>query len=52
MTGKVTRKKRHREQADPLELGLFRKPCSKVVKKQDQRAQNERYAFVTLDVRK
>ena len=52
MIGNMVREKRHREQADPIELGLFRKPCTKVVKKQDQRAQNVRYAFATPDVRK
>ena len=34
MTDKVTREKRFKEQADPLELGFFRKPCLKVVKKE------------------
>ena len=33
MTDRVTREKRLREQADPLELGLSRRPSSKVVKK-------------------
>ena len=52
LIGNMVREKRRREQAYPIQLGLFRKPCTKVVKKQDQRAQNVRYAFATLDVRK
>ena len=51
MTDRVTREKRLREQADPLELGLSRRPSSKVVKKQDQSAPIGRFAFATLDVR-
>ena len=48
---RLTRAKRPREQADPIELGLSRRPAIKVVKKQDRNDTNERSALNTLDVR-
>ena len=46
----MIRAKRPREQADPIELGLSRRPAVKVVKKQDRNDTNERSALNTLDV--
>ena len=48
----ITRAKRPREQADPIELGLSRRPQIKIVKKQDRNDTNERSALNTLDVRR
>ena len=48
----MIRAKRPREQADPIELGLSRRPAIKVVKKQDRNDTNERSALNTLDVRR
>ena len=48
----MTRTKRPREQADPIELGLSRRPAVKVVKKQDRNDTNERSALNTLNAMK
>ena len=47
----MTRAKRPREQADPIELGLSRRPQVKIGKKQDRSDTHERSALNTLDVR-
>ena len=50
-TDRMIREKRPREEADPIEIGLSRRISLKVVRKQDQSAPIERFAFATLDVR-